>query len=72
MMEETDIPIPIRFKGSTLKTVFMLKSSSPGSQGPPSLVEVNRARIQIGLSPLKKLGRNKSIRRCYERFLFMS
>lgn len=33
-----------------------------------SLEKVNRTRMQIGLSPMKKLDRNKGILKCYEIF----
>ena len=55
----------IRFKGSTLKTVYLLKTISPEI---PSLNNVNNIRKQIGLSPVKKLERNKGILNCYEKF----
>lgn len=58
----------IRFKGSTLKTVYLLKTDFAHLQEPPSLERVNRVRIQIGLSPVKKLDRNKGILNCYEKF----
>lgn len=57
-----------RFKGSTLKTAFLLKTSFTGFQEPISLENVNRTRMQIGLSPVKKLDRNKGILKCYEQF----
>ncbi len=55
----------IRFKGSTLKTVYLLKISKPEI---PSLNKVNNIRKQIGLSPVKKLERSKGILNCYEKF----
>jgi len=58
----------IRFKGSTLKTTYLLKTSFSDLQEPFSLEKVNRIRIQIGLSPIKKLERNKGILNCYEKF----
>lgn len=61
-------PFTIRFKGSTLKTAYLLKTSFSDLQEPLSLVKVNRVRIQIGLSPIKKLERNKGILNCYEKF----
>lgn len=61
-------PFTIRFKGSTLKTVYQLKTSFNDSQKILSLEKVNRIRMQIGLSPVKKLERSKGILNCYENF----
>lgn len=58
----------IRFKGSTLKTIYLLKTSFTDFQDTLSLEKVNRTRMQIGLSPVKKLERNKGILNCYEKF----
>ena len=58
----------IRFKGSTLKTAYLIKSSSKDFQETLSLEKVNQVRMQIGLSPIKKLERNKGILNCYEIF----
>ena len=58
----------VRFKGSTLKTVYLLKIRSTGLREAPILERVNRVRIQTGLSPIKKLERNKGILNCYEKF----
>lgn len=58
----------IRFKGSTLKTAYLLKTSFPDLQESLSLGKVNRIRIALGLSPVKKLERNKGIVNCYEKF----
>jgi len=60
-------PFTIRFKGSTVKTACLLKTSFTRFQEKPSLEKVNRIRIQIGLSPVKKLERNKGILSCYEK-----
>lgn len=57
-----------RFKGSSLKTVFLLKALLKESAGPLSLGKVNQARMQIGLSPIKKLERNRGILNCFEKF----
>ena len=57
-----------RFKGSTLKTVFLLKSMSPRGKQIFSLENVNQIRLQIGLSPVKKLEKGRGILNCYERF----
>lgn len=61
-------PLIIRFKGSTLKTVYQLKAQLPDFQATPTLEMVNRVRLQIGLSPVKKLERNKGMLYCYENF----
>jgi hypothetical protein len=53
-------PFTIRFKGSTLKTAYLLKTSFTDSREIISLEKVNRIRIKIGLSPVKKLGSNSS------------
>jgi hypothetical protein len=61
-------PFSVRFKGSTLKTIYMLKACSAKSQDPPSLEEVNRIRSAISFSPIKQLEHGKGISRCYEKF----
>ena len=61
-------PFSIRFKGSTLKTAYQLKTSFAGCKETISLEKVNRIRMQIGLSPIKKLERSKGILNCYEKF----
>jgi hypothetical protein len=61
-------PFTVRFKGSTLKTIYMLKTCSAKSQDLPSLEEVNRIRSAISLSPIKQLEHDKGISRCYEKF----
>ena len=58
----------VRFKGSTLKTVYLLKVGFGNVLEPPSLEKVNQVRMQIGLSPVKKLERNKGILNCFEKF----
>ncbi len=60
----------LRFKGSTLKTVYQLKIGLAGFQETLSLGKVNQIRIQIGLSPVKKLERGKGILNCYEKFFY--
>ena len=60
--------LSIRFKGSTLKTVYLLKARLEDSNKIPSLREVNETRMQIGLSPVNKLDRTKGILKCYETF----
>jgi len=61
-------PLTARFNGSTLKTIYMLKTCFAGVPESLSLEKVNRIRMQIGLSPVKKLDRNKGILKCYEAF----
>lgn len=58
----------LRFKGSTLKTAYLIKIRASVSGMAPTLELVNRIRIQIGLSPIKKLERSKGILNCYEKF----
>lgn len=57
-----------RFKGSTLKTALMIKTMNPSAKQIILLEMVNQVRIQIGLSPVKKLERGKGILNCLERF----
>jgi len=61
-------PFTMRFKGSTLKTAYLLKTSFTGLQETFSLEKVNRIRMLISLSPIKKLERSKGILNCYEIF----
>lgn len=61
----------VRFKGSTLKTVFLVKAFLKDSNETISRGNVNRARLLIGLSPIKKLDRNKGILSCFEEFFNM-
>ena len=65
-------PFTIRLKGSTLKTAYLLKVGFGISQEMLSLENVNRVRMQIGLSPVKKLERGKGILNCYEKFFNMT
>jgi hypothetical protein len=58
----------IRFKGSTLKTIFLLKTNPGGQAEKISTDLINRARKQINLSPVSSLDRCKGIIKCY--FLF--
>jgi hypothetical protein len=62
-------PFTLRFKGSTLKTVCLLKITINGIQQRLSLEEVNRVRRGIGLSPVKKLEKSTGILKCYKLFL---
>ena len=57
-----------RFRGSTLKTVCLLKNICGDLQEPLSLESVNAARALIALSPIKSLERNKGISNCYGKF----
>lgn len=59
----------IRFKGSTLKTIYQLKVGKKKTVHSPSLVQVNQTRQKIGLSPVKKLVKGKGILKCYHQFL---
>ena len=59
----------IRFKGSTLKTIYLLKAEMADPQRIPSLEDVNRSRKEMGLAPVKKLEQSKSILKCYQEFL---
>lgn len=63
-------PFTFRFKGSTLKTIYLLKTIISGSRETLSLEKVNLTRIQIGLPPVKKLDRSKGILKCYEKFFY--
>ncbi|HZK95999.1 MAG TPA: hypothetical protein VFC67_17500 [Prolixibacteraceae bacterium] len=61
-------PFTIRLKGSSLKTIYMLKTCFEDFPESLSLEKVNQIRMQIGLSPVKKLDRNKGILKCYASF----
>lgn len=61
-------PFTIRFKGSTLKTIYLLKTCFTDFEEKLSLENVNRARTQIGLSPVKRLEKSKGILNCYRIF----
>jgi len=58
----------IRFKGSTLKTIWLLKAICKDSEEIPSQEKVNQIRMLVGLSPVKRLDRNKGILKCYASF----
>ena len=60
----------LRFKGSSLKTIYLLKVGFKDPWETPSLEKVNQARLKIGLSPVKKLDRHKGILKCYETFFY--
>ncbi|MGE5394049.1 MAG: hypothetical protein ACM3P1_04845 [Candidatus Saccharibacteria bacterium] len=61
-------PFSVRFKGSTLKTICLLKINISGSEKTPSLAIVNRVRHQVGLSPVNKLEPGKGMLASFERF----
>jgi len=61
-------PFTIRFKGSTLKTVYLLKTGFGGQVEMLSTELINRARKQINLSPISSLDRCKGIMHCYRTF----
>lgn len=61
-------PLVVRFKGSTLKTAYLLKNNSDKNPTMLTLKTVNETRMQIGLSPIKKLEQGKGILKCYENF----
>lgn len=61
----------VRFKGSTLKTICLLKINARTSRDTPFLEIVNRVRLQVGLSPINKLYPDKGILACYEKFFSM-
>lgn len=58
----------VRFKGSTLKTIFLLKINKQVAEKEPSLHIINRVRMQVGLSPINKLDPNKGILSSYRKF----
>lgn len=58
----------IRVKGSTLKTIYLLKQAGTKEDETPSLQLVNRIRQEAGLSPVKKLEKGKGILACLEKF----
>ena len=58
----------IRFKGSTLKTICLLKSNFIHSREDISLELVNSLRKQAGLSPVKDLDRSSGIIQGFEKF----
>jgi hypothetical protein len=61
-------PNTVRFKGSTLKTAYRLKAEPVGSTKKITLTMVNRARADMGLSPVKKLEPGKGILKCWSFF----
>ena len=60
----------MRFKGSTLKTVCLLKVGPKGVSETPSVENVNRVRVQAGLSPVKRLEPDKGILYCWDKLSF--
>jgi hypothetical protein len=57
-------PLSFRMKGSTLKTLLLLKLEFPDIR---SVDQLNKIRRKIGLSPIKKLELGKGILRYYEK-----
>ena len=57
----------MRFKGSTLKTVCLLKVGLNDVRETPSVENVNRVRVQASLSPVKRLEPGKGILYCWEK-----
>lgn len=58
----------LRFRGSSLKTIYRILSY-PDLKAPKLQLEiVNKARQEIGLSPVKRLVPGKGIVRCWEVF----
>ena len=60
----------MRFKGSTLKTVYLLKVGLQGARETPSVESVNRVRVRANLSPIKRLEPGKGILYCWEKLSF--
>jgi hypothetical protein len=58
----------IRFKGSSLKTIYQFKMEFPDKKSPFELDLVNKARKKSNLPPIKKLEPGKGILRCWELF----
>jgi len=61
-------PLMTRYKGSSLKTLYMLKASYKDFPVSLSLEKINITRMQIGLSPVKKFDRNIGLLKCFEQF----
>ena len=61
-------PFTIRFKGSTLKTVYRVKRMFEIQKGNPTLKQVNAARKKANLSPVKALNTGKGILKCWKYF----
>lgn len=57
-----------RFKGSTLKTVYLLGCRVKDHHGAPTLEQVNQVRLSAGLSPVKNLERSRGILNCFSHF----
>ncbi|VAW18372.1 hypothetical protein MNBD_BACTEROID01-1253 [hydrothermal vent metagenome] len=60
-------PLSIRFKASTLKTIYWLKRKKRGNN-PPRLKEINEARLKVGLPPVKQLKYGEGILKCWGEF----
>ena len=61
-------PFCVRFKGSTLKTICLLKIATPGSERTLSLDTINKVRQHLGLSPVNKLEPGKGILASFDKF----
>lgn len=61
-------PYSIRFKGSTLKTIYQLMGHFKDIPHQPDIEAVNIARMQIGLSPVKRLVPGGGILKCWDYF----
>lgn len=61
-------PLSVRLKGSIFKTICQLKSNFPDHAPNFSIEQVNLARQQVGLSPIKKLDPGKGILKGFETF----
>lgn len=61
-------PLSVRVKGSTFKTICQLKATFPDHPSTFSLEQVNLARQQVGLSPVKRLDQGKGILMHFELF----
>lgn len=55
----------LRFKGSTLITTLLTAHNMGSITKLPSITQVNLARIQFGLSPVKRLDKTKGILKCW-------
>jgi hypothetical protein len=58
----------MRFKGSTLKTVYLLRADYKGTGEEIPVEKVNEARVRAGLSPVKRLEQGRGILNCWEKF----
>ncbi|MFB6342114.1 hypothetical protein ACE1ET_10335 [Saccharicrinis sp. FJH62] len=56
----------LRFKGTTLITAYKLHQKYNGNQFIPTLQQVNEARKEMNLSPVKRLDHEKGILKCWQ------